>query len=255
MHVKKRGHAVRCLTAAVSFVIASSVGFTAHATTTSVSQVIVQSNAYLVSSPHTGMQKIALEPVGSRLTVELGGNSYWYHVKDAVGRDGYVTTNPKWVAPVSKSHLPSAQLPPGVTTDPNLQPIAPSSATTMQKAQAILQVAMSKFGTPYVWGHNEDNGQYGFDCSNFVSYVYHHALGYVLSGASQNQNQFVGWTIPLTELQPGDLLIFNNGGHVGIYAGNNQVIQEGGGLGQVGYLKFAPGSYWYTHLTSVRRMF
>jgi len=59
----------------------------------------------------------------------------------------------------------------------------------------------------------------------------------------------------LARVVSGDLIIEDNGRHVGIYAGNGRMIQEGGGLKQVGYLKLTPGSYWYNHITAVKRMF
>ncbi|WP_231493356.1 C40 family peptidase [Alicyclobacillus macrosporangiidus] len=149
----------------------------------------------------------------------------------------------------------SASLPPGVTYDASVRPLAKPSASRQAKVNAVLQVAESKLGTPYVWGHNEDRGQYGFDCSNFTAYVYHHALGYKMSTSSRTQAKSVGRQVPVSQMQPGDLLIFNNGSHVGIYAGNGRMIQEGGGLGKVGYLSVAPGSYWGKHLTAVKRMF
>lgn len=149
----------------------------------------------------------------------------------------------------------STLLPPGVRYDVSVQPMAPLSTSLTTKEQAVLSVAESKLGTPYIWGHNEDGGQYGFDCSNFTAYVYHHALGYRMSGASQVQFHSVGWTVPTANMQVGDLVIFNNGGHVGIYAGNGEMIQEGGGLHKVGFLKLSPGSYWYRHISAVRRMF
>ncbi|WDM02924.1 C40 family peptidase [Alicyclobacillus cycloheptanicus] len=146
-------------------------------------------------------------------------------------------------------------LPPGVTLDPNITPLAPLDASYQTKLNAVLQVAESKLGTPYEWGHNEDRGQTGFDCSNFTEYVYHHALGYDMSTASQTQYKRVGVAVPTQDMQPGDLVVFNDGGHVGIYAGNGEMIQEGGGLKKVGYLPLKPGSYWYDHITVVKRMF
>ncbi|MBX5436238.1 MAG: C40 family peptidase [Alicyclobacillaceae bacterium] len=147
------------------------------------------------------------------------------------------------------------QLPPGVQYDASVHPLADPAASTSAKTDAVLQVARSKLGTPYIWGHNEDRGQYGFDCSNFTAYVYHHALGYRMSGASQVQARSVGWPVAKSQMRPGDLLIFDNGHHVGIYAGGGEMIQEGGGLGKVGYLQVSPGSYWYRHLTAVKRMY
>ena len=76
-----------------------------------------------------------------------------------------------------------------------------------------------------------------------------------MSRASRVQARPVGWTVPKSSMRPGDLLIDDNGRHVGIYVGNGQMIQEGGGLGKVGYLRVTPGSYWYNHITAVKRMF
>jgi cell wall-associated NlpC family hydrolase len=157
-------------------------------------------------------------------------------------------------APV-QTDTTTAQLPPGVSYDSSVNPLAPLSAGYQAKLDAILQVSESKLGTPYVWGHSEDRGQTGFDCSNFTAYVYHHALGYRMSGSSQTQYQSVGIPVPVAQMRPGDLLVFNQGGHVGIYIGNGQMIQEGGGLKKVGYLKVSPGSYWYNHISAVKRMF
>ncbi|MDD2421215.1 MAG: C40 family peptidase [Heliobacteriaceae bacterium] len=156
---------------------------------------------------------------------------------------------------VAEQATTSTKLPPGVTLDPKINPVAPVTADYQTKFAAILKVAESKLGTPYRWGHNEDRGQFGFDCSNFTSYVYHHALGYKMTTSSQKQYRNVGWVVPKDQMRPGDLVVFNKGGHVAIYIGNNRVIQEGGGLGKVGYLSVAPGSYWYKHITVVKRMF
>ena len=149
----------------------------------------------------------------------------------------------------------AVSLPPGVTLDPNIVPIATINASWSQKFDAVKSIAVSKLGTPYIWGHNEDRGQYGFDCSNFTSYVYHHALGYILSDYSRVQATSVGYPVPISQMRPGDLLIFNNGQHVGIYMGNQKMIDAGGGAGQVSYMSLGPGYYWGNHITAVKRMF
>lgn len=277
--------------ACLSTLGALSFGLTPTAMAATTRVVTVEHNAYLIAAPHLHAHRLALETAGTKLTIESGGNRYWWHVKDADGRDGYITTNHRWTsaptrieadpttttstatntAPTtttptttatsgdtnSGATTPSApfQLPPGVTLDASITPLASTSDTPQQKFDAILQIAQSKLGTPYIWGHNEDRGQYGFDCSNFVEYVYHHALGYHFTTASREQYTSVGTPVPISDMQPGDLLCFNDGGHSGIYIGNGEMIQEGGGLGKVGYLKVSPGSYWYNHLSAVKRMY
>lgn len=252
---------------------------TAFASTISSEKVTVKHNAYLISAPHTGSNRLALESSGSVLTVEGGSTQYWWHVQDENGKTGYITKNTYYTEQTSTTSSRSSgnvatvgsasattstaspsqsnattHLPPGVTYDPSVNPLATSNATSQQKFNAILQVAQAQLGTPYVWGTSKDRGEDSFDCSNYTAYVYHHALGYKMSGASQTQFHSVGWVVPTANMQPGDLLVFNQGGHVGIYTGNGEMIQCGGGLKKVGYLTVSPGSYWYNHITVVKRM-
>lgn len=251
-------------------------GTAAAATNGQASEVHAVRRVWLRSHPQFGRNGIIREPAGTTFTVLTGGNSKWWHVRDSHGRVGYITTKGYWVdkggngttsaksavrvrstagSTSSSTYSTSASLPPGVRYDSSITPVAGLHATWQQKFDAVLSVAKSKLGTPYRWGHNEDRGQYGFDCSNFTEYVYHHALGYRFSGASRTQARSVGRTVPRRDMRPGDLLIFNNGGHVGIYIGHNEMIEEGGGLGRVGYLSVGPHSYWGRHLTAVKRMF
>lgn len=148
-------------------------------------------------------------------------------------------------------HLP----PPGVRMDAKIRPLASLNASRQAKVAAIRKIAESKLGIRYVWGHNEDRRQYGFDCSNYTAYVYHHALGYSFSTMSRRQYSSVGVRALFKDMRPGDLLAFNKGGHVGIYMGNGKMIQMGGGTGKCSYLSVKPGSYWYRHLSAVKHMF
>jgi cell wall-associated NlpC family hydrolase len=247
-----------------------------YAGTSSSKNIIVNRSAYLISKPQLHSQKIVLEKQGSLLKLEPGSTSGWWHVHDSNGHDGYITKNTHWThlsAATAAAKTPTATtlsttstaksasdntttaLPPSVQFDPKVHALASRNASYQAKFNAVLKVAKSKLGTPYRWGHNEDRGQYGFDCSNFTAFVYHHALGYKMSGSSQIQYHSVGWSVPIQDMRPGDLIAFNRGGHVGIYIGNGEMIQEGGGLGKVGYLKLSPGSYWYKHISAVKRMF
>lgn len=157
---------------------------------------------------------------------------------------------------LSASTMAYAQGPvPGVQMDPSVHPLAGVNDSPQAKGNAVMNIAKGKIGTPYIWGHSEDRGQYGFDCSNFTAYVYHHALGYKMTGASKSQYTSVGTIIPRSNAKVGDLIIFERGKHVGIYAGGDRVLQEGGGLGKVGYISIGPHSYWGQHITDFKRMF
>lgn len=91
-------------------------------------------------------------------------------------------------------------------------------------AQAVAYAARY-LGVPYVYGGESPTG---FDCSGLVQWVYDH-LGVSLPRTSQEQAT-VGVSVPVADLQPGDLMLFNEPGegpnsHIAIYAGNGQEIE------------------------------
>ena len=93
------------------------------------------------------------------------------------------------------------------------------SAAPGARMGSVVETAFQFLGTPYVYGGSSPAG---FDCSGLTSYVY--ALhGVSLPRTSQAQ-WGVGTGISLSEAQPGDLVIMNGGGHVGIYIGGGQVV-------------------------------
>ena len=94
----------------------------------------------------------------------------------------------------------------------------------------IVDTARQYLGTRYVYGGASPSG---FDCSGFTMYVYGQ-YGYSLphSATSQWQSGLGTRVYSISELQPGDLVFFNdparNAGkacsHAGIYVGNGQHI-------------------------------
>lgn len=100
----------------------------------------------------------------------------------------------------------------------------PSSSTS--SVQAVLNLAYSKIGCPYVWGAEGPNS---FDCSGFTSYVFRNAAGVSIPRTSSAQSGY-GKTVSKSNLQPGDLVFFNTSGkgvsHVGIYVGGGNMIHS-----------------------------
>ncbi len=85
--------------------------------------------------------------------------------------------------------------------------------------QNIVEYAKNFLGVPYVYGGSSPSG---FDCSGFVQYVYRY-FGVSLPRTSYSQ-MYSGYAVSTSELQPGDILVFRGGGHVGIYVGDNMYI-------------------------------
>lgn len=90
---------------------------------------------------------------------------------------------------------------------------------------SIMALADKQLGTRYVYGGSQPGG---FDCSGFVYYVYgQHDYSLDRCADEQLQN---GIIVAKEGMQIGDLVFFRESGtydltsHVGIYAGNNQVL-------------------------------
>ncbi|MBV9315449.1 MAG: C40 family peptidase [Pseudonocardia sp.] len=85
---------------------------------------------------------------------------------------------------------------------------------------AALAAAMSKRGTPYVWGAA---GPSAFDCSGLVQWAYRQ-VGIPLPRVAEAQS-LVGTPVSRDQLRPGDLVFFYTPvSHVGIYVGDNKVL-------------------------------
>jgi len=84
----------------------------------------------------------------------------------------------------------------------------------------VVQIAMQYLGYPYIWGAE---GPYAFDCSGLVTYVFAQ-VGISLPHFAASQWNY-GVYVPRDQLEPGDLVFFENLGHVGVYVGNDDYIQ------------------------------
>lgn len=100
-----------------------------------------------------------------------------------------------------------------------------SVAQWSDTVQEVLLSALSLTGVKYKYGGKSPDT--GFDCSGFVRYVFQQAANVTLPHGARAISQ-LGRTIPVEQLQPGDLVFFNTSGkphsHMGIYAGEGRFI-------------------------------
>ena len=151
------------------------------------------------SAPSTDGEVLASVNKGTIVTVN-GFENGWYDVTCEYGTEGYIRSDFLDLT---------------------------SSATS---SSAIAETAMQHLGTRYVWGGSSAGG---FDCSGFTMYIFSQ-YGYSLPHTATGQWQSgIGTKVySIGELQPGDLVFFNdpsrNAGkacsHAGIYIGNGQHI-------------------------------
>ena len=122
--------------------------------------------------------------------------------------------------------------------------IEAEKAKQRAKGQSLVSYAKRFIGNPYVYGGTSLT--HGTDCSGFVMRVYQN-FGYWLPRTSYSM-RFVGQAVSYSEMMPGDIVCYS--GHVGIYAGNGQIVNaidsaHGIGMSNVNY---AP-------IITIRRMF
>ncbi|MGY3316150.1 peptidoglycan endopeptidase LytE [Peribacillus simplex] len=120
----------------------------------------------------------------------------------------------------------------------------PSKLTYSSKADQVLAAGARYLGAKYVYGASTSRTDI-FDCSSFTLRAFQNA-GISLPRNSVAQSQ-AGTAVSLKALQKGDLVFFdtNNDGvinHVGIYAGNGQMLNASTSKG-VSYANIN-NSYW-----------
>lgn len=101
-------------------------------------------------------------------------------------------------------------------------------ADALALRHSLLALAKEQLGEPYIYG---SSGPYGFDCSGLMYYLYaQHGISLLRTASNQLQD---GIVVSKEGLQVGDLIFFRErweyypASHVGIYAGNNQIIHAG----------------------------
>jgi peptidoglycan DL-endopeptidase CwlO len=96
-------------------------------------------------------------------------------------------------------------------------PKAPPSGTG--KGAIAVKYAYAQLGKMYKFGAAGPNN---FDCSGLTQMAWKQA-GVTLPHNAAQQHQRTA-KVSRAQLQPGDLVYYNNFGHVGLYIGNNQII-------------------------------
>ena len=109
---------------------------------------------------------------------------------------------------------------PTATAAPKVAPApAPAPAPTQTAAAKAVAFAYQQIGKPYVYGAT---GPSSFDCSGLTGAAWKKAG---VSVPRTSYAQLGGLkSVSKSSLQPGDIIGFYSGGHVGIYVGGGYVI-------------------------------
>ena len=104
------------------------------------------------------------------------------------------------------------------SADITTTPVAYTGPTTTQADKAVA-FAYAQLGKPYVWGAT---GPDSYDCSGLM-YAAWQSAGITLPRTTTEE-----WAglphIPLSDVQPGDLILYNGESHVAMYVGDGYII-------------------------------
>jgi cell wall-associated NlpC family hydrolase len=99
-------------------------------------------------------------------------------------------------------------------------PVTYSGPTSTQAEKAVAFV-YAQLGCPYVYG-GTGPCHLGFDCSGLAQ------AAWAAAGVAIPRTSYEQWAglphVSMSSIEPGDLLLFNGEGHVGIYVGNGYLI-------------------------------
>jgi len=127
---------------------------------------------------------------------------------------------------------------------------APAESAATADASNLIAIAHQYLGAPYVYAGKTPSG---FDCSGYVSYVFKQ-VGKLNSYYSTSGLYSIAQKVSTPQV--GDLVFFSGTyragiSHVGIYIGNNQMINASGNRVQINNIY---DSYWGKHFTGFGRM-
>ncbi|TDL99043.1 NlpC/P60 family protein [Macrococcus brunensis] len=201
--------------------------------------------AYTIDEVNNGQ---ATQATQATQTVQAPVSNQSYSYTYVVNEDGSRTYNysngytaSSYVAPVAQTAAVSETAEPAVST---AAPVAKkAAAVTTSVNNNVASVARSiAAGKSYVYGANSASA---VDCSAFAQQVLA-AMGKSIPRTTYAQ---MAAGTPVSTPQPGDLVYFNGGSHVGVYIGNGQMIDAlnpSAGIGQraVSYINGSVTGYY-----------
>lgn len=182
--------------------------------------VVTTSDLKVRSEPDGDSQVLEVLDQGESLT-PLDAQEEWYLVSYE-GQEGYISSD--YVAPADADQY-------------TVENPAQSSG------EAVLEYAQQFLGNRYVWGGTSLTN--GCDCSGYVMQIYAQ-FGVSLPHSSAAIRNY-GTKVSYSDIQVGDVVCYS--GHVGIYAGDGQIINALNSRKGICYtnVKYAP-------IVTIRRM-
>lgn len=166
----------------------------------------------------TGAARKRLAGVKVQIQARSTGEKWHTVAVRTTSKTGVVSTTPR----PSKNRYYRLYVPATATRTSSLSKTV-TVKVRMTARQKIVAAAVSRIGTPYVFGAAGPNA---FDCSGLTKYSYAKA-GVSLPHSADAQKRY-GKAVSRAAAKPGDLVVFYSGGyayHAAIYAGSGYIYE------------------------------
>ena len=203
------------------------------------------------SAPKSGSTSLGTASHGAVLTV-TGIEGSWFAVSYN-GVSGYVASQYVLICSPSTADTSAPETPEETPAETPDETPADNPAATVSGSE-IVSLAQQYLGVPYVYGGSSPSG---FDCSGFTMYIFAQ-VGVKLPHGATSQLSY-GASVSRSELQPGDLVFFQDYGavasHVGIYIGGDQFIHASSSYynGHCVVITSLSETYYNNHYLTARR--
>ena len=203
------------------------------------------------SAPKSGSTSLGTASHGAVLTV-TGIEGSWFAVSYN-GVSGYVASQYVLICSPSTADTSAPETPKETPAETPDETPADNPAATVSGSE-IVSLAQQYLGVPYVYGGSSPSG---FDCSGFTMYIFAQ-VGVKLPHGATSQLSY-GASVSRSELQPGDLVFFQDYGavasHVGIYIGGDQFIHASSSYynGHCVVISSLTETYYNSHYYTARR--
>jgi len=198
---------------------------------------LIANKVNLRSEPNTSSEILSVVSFAAQLQ-RTEVSDEWSYVTDTNGLSGYLMN--KFLSEMKPEPTPTP-VPTPIPTPlqvPEQTPVTTFADSKISPEQQLQMVNMAKsfLGVKY---QTPCSAPSTFDCSGFTRYIYLQMFGIDLPYTTTGQiKQGISVNISLSDIQIGDIVCFdwsNNGScdHVGLYIGDNQIIDASNNAGKV----------------------
>ncbi len=173
---------------------------------------VIQSSVNLRDKPSMSSRVLGLVKTGEKVKILEKSSAYFYKIKTAAGKTGYISTDGKYIR-VGQASSGSSSSNSGSSNSQNNGSSSASKPTQSASAaiEKVIRTGMKYLETPYEYG-SDRNTTKTFDCSDFIRQIFKEGAGLTLPADSRQQGSWIkenrSPVYSSSQLKRGDLVFF-----------------------------------------------